>query len=237
MTDCTKCKNRANIKINVLNYCNVCFQEQLKGKIEKQLSRLDQKSSMIFLFPKPHEFFIIKNILNKYFTMKMIHNIELLIQKKYEKFFNLENDLISYQISQLEALDEWENDMEHNKINSIIIEYITKRKFKVACYMNPLESILSYSLEKMCLGDGLGAVENVLEKRHEGFRFINLFCNVKYKELTYFLYLKNFNLCSYKIKSRTKVNNIIRNFLLEIDNKNSLAFFNILNTLKKLNKN
>lgn len=339
MKICTRCDQKANININILNYCNSCFEKQFIAKIENQLKNIDQRTSLMLCFPKSHDFFILRNALQIFFRKKMIKKIyilcvadtniyELLGQEnqlegdindrnmididndksginKFDKncfrssVDSFKEDAVSEDIllkndtknkskedaqnvcvicsnNRVNSNDnnndkntqngenvynrekcdkiyinpvftiveindvalEWEYELKNGIVNKNIQEYCRNRSIKVICFAKSLESILTYALEKICSGDGIGAaksVGNMIDNKNSSeIRLVNLFAGVKEKEIIYYLYLKKY-LRSYKEKIESKTNYILKDFLLEIDNKNGLALFNILNTLKKLN--
>lgn len=66
---------------------------------------------------------------------------------------------------------------------------------------------------------------------------INMFKDIKNKEIQYAGYLlKSFSKYETKKNKKSKTQISVENFIQEIDKNNSLALFNIINTVKRINK-
>lgn len=218
---CTKCKSSPNIKINMLSYCNVCFKEQLFNKVFKQIHKITPSSNVLIILKNSPESPAFCDILNKFFKKRLAASIKL-ITNSIETFQNNELEIckVPFQLN-------------HNIMSDDMINYCKINFIDIVIYSEILEDIISRSLGLICAGNGHGAIHSAHIKQHEDIHILNPFFNIKEKEIMYYMHIENIK--RQKVDTRIDKTHItLRRFLHDIDSRNSLALFNISNTLKKL---
>lgn len=215
---CFKCKGQANIKINVLKYCNQCFVSLFESKLQKNIPKIcSDKSIFVYLADSPVAS-IIHSLIVKNFSNRPI--------KKLEIFSDNQNLII-------EIDNRCKNIIKHDSIHDII-QYSVKNNFDVLFHFESLDSSILNSLQSLCEGKPQEAIESIVFPTQK-IEIYNLLKDIKDKEITYFLYLKGIKRTQENHKL-DDVSKIIQDFLYEIDDKNELAFFNYQNTFRKLSE-
>lgn len=257
---CALCKEKPNIKINCLNYCNSCFLKQLENKVQRNLRKLPYKSKILIYFDGRLSSIILLHILNKLknkkiyffdiFTTKEIYSVD----KEYDY---INNDCEKYEINndyeKIEFNDEYKKNEDYENELYIVIKDILfedpdilDKLTKEIIYKRSDVLLINKTVEEICtsifvkISTGCSIDESDVNdlRIHNKVYIINMYKDIKNKEIQYagFLY-KNLSKFETKIIKKTKTQISVENFIQEIDNNNSLALFNIINTVKKINKN
>lgn len=240
---CFKCGQPSTTVLNVLKYCDLCFISLFESKIQKNIPKLHNDSS-IFIYLNNSSFsYIVLKFLEKNFSGRKFKKVTLYCrnQEILESIntSNDENTTISGQFNiNVEILNNdfsIENERSIKRDNSDIIQYCVENEYNVLIYFESLNCSIVESLELICKGYGSEAVDLFCKNKYKSLEIINIFENIKNKELLYYLKLN-------KIENKTtdkindQIHETISNFITEIDDKNELAIFNIKNTFKKLYK-
>ena len=221
---CTKCEKTPCIRINLLGYCRGCFEEQLLAKVAKHLHGLTPDTRVLLYLSESHASAALCQILEKFFAKRArisvvayCKNRELLIDCSFETCTeDLSDDTV-----------------DNTEPGERVLQYCRDRSIGAVIYQRSLERIIAASLEMLCDGDGLSAVQNTITKSIDGVRLINPFCGVKEKEIAYYMYLNGIRRHG-SHGPVSKVRRALVDFLYETEDKNGLALFNIINTLRKL---
>lgn len=250
---CTLCKEIPNIKINKLNYCNECFYKVIEMKCHKHLRKLPFKSKILLVLKRDISSTVLCNILSKY-KNKAIHlfsifhideeiqNDGLLLQEynfpeigknKYDK------KVPSLNLSELKVLDS----TEIQKIVEItnpegLYDRIIKNEIDYVFYHTDVEEQSMQLFKRLCNGANLTNSLNPnisYTTNNRSVHFVNLFQEIKSKEIVYYAYLNNLRRDPSRIKQPLRgYDSVIQKFVNKIDRDNSLALFNVINTVKKL---
>lgn len=219
---CAKCGRSPKIKINILNYCKDCFLCNFEAKVFRNITRVTPESR-IFVFLEDSCSSIAIQLLLKYFGNRHVSRIEVFCKNTdvipENSMFSVSNRTFDGEAHAFENLQ-----------GSSGLEFCTKYQFDIFMYAESLEGVVCRSMELLCAGMGQKAVENC---GFEDTSTINLFGQIKDKEIAYYAYLKGMA----RVKrgdENNKIRSTLRGFLSEIDSKNGLALFNILSTFKKL---
>lgn len=235
---CALCKEKPNIKINRLNYCNICFIKQLEIKVQRNLRKLPYRSNILIYFDGGISSVILMHILNK-LKNKKIHSFDLFTT---EKFDNLDERYDFINIS-----EEYKNELyrvtkdislgDHD-ISDKLTKYIIDKRSDVLLIHKTVEEICTSIFVKISTGSRIDETDVNDLRIQDKLYIINMFKDVKNKEIQYarFLY-KNLPKFETKINKKTKTQISVENFIQQIDKNNPLALFNIINTVKKINKN
>lgn len=217
--NCFKCKKPANIKINILKYCNSCFVTLFESKIQKNIPKIcSDKSIFVYLKDSPVSI-IISELLYKNFHNRPIKKFEILCENK-----NIKIDLgtnCNYKFKDLSLTE--------------IKKYCLENGFDILFYCQSLNDSIIDTLHFLCEGQPENALKNINMAPCDNLSAYNLILDIKDKEIMYFLYLKGIK-NSIKSQNLNKIDVILSDFLYEIDDKNELAFFNFQNTIKKLSE-
>lgn len=216
---CLKCKKPANIKINVLKYCNSCFVTLFESKIQKNIPKIcSNQSVFVYLRDSPISAIVLE-LLHKNFHSRPI--------KKFEILSENENLKINFGT---ECRHEFTN-----LTQETIEKYCLEKKFDVLLYCQSLNESITNTLHFLCEGQPENAIKSISSPSHSDLSTYNLILDIKDKEIMYYMYLKGINSCP-KPRNMDKIDKILTDFLAEIDDKNELAFFNFQNTIKKLSE-
>lgn len=217
---CFKCKKAPNIKINILNYCNDCFIKMFEGKVFKNITGTTLTTKISVLLRNDNFSMLLHYLLINYFEKRPACNVKIICS----------NEINFSKCSKFEYQQNYKfisnNDLENIFNENFFLES------DLTIVAEPIEILLSKSLGILCKGKGIESVENCIFSHP---KFINIFKDVKLKEISYYIYLKNLNRI-FNLTGLNKTEETLLDFLLEIDSKNSLAVFNVLNTFKKLKK-
>lgn len=239
---CTLCKNIPAIKINILNYCKMCFEKQLESKVLRNLNNLPYKSKILIVLhedvydnillyflnrlknKKMHEF-IIFNPQNKDFGS--YNFFQVITQNSIENLPNIDinNQTGNFNIDILNMLQK-----SHLSFHKILINY----KINVVLYCKSMEDICTDLIIKVSSGVVLDKTDVCDYIFQDSCTFINMFKDIKNKEIQYMSYLQSykFNCTGIKNKKYKSINK----FINEINKNNPLALYNIINVVKKINK-
>ncbi|ELA40927.1 uncharacterized protein VICG_02016 [Vittaforma corneae ATCC 50505] len=232
MSGCSKCKSAADVKINVLKYCNQCFLSFFELKVQRNLHKLHSNSSiLIYLSDSPSSLVAIE-FLNK-----------TLSGRKFKKLciFCRNSLLFKTSIQFVDAEFSPENEYSLKRQSSDVIQYCLENSYDVLLYAESMNQAITGSLLLLCKGQGLDAVSYCSRNQYDSLNIVNIFEGVKQKEISYYLYLKGINDIDAKPRDVLKnkdipVRVVIDKFISKLDEKNELAVFNIKNTFKKLYK-
>lgn len=216
---CAKCGKPPNIKINILNYCKDCFLRNFEAKVFRNITKITP-ASRIFVVLKESSSLVAIHMLLEYFRNRHVSRIEVFCK-------NMDmipkNTMLS---ASRRALDSSVQRLQ----GKAGLEFCIKNEFDTLVYAESLEDVVCGSMELLCAGMGQEAVENC---SFDNVSVINLFKEIKDKEIAYYAYLKG--MARMKCNNENnKVRSTLRDFLSEVDSKNGLALFNILSTFKKL---
>lgn len=249
---CAKCGEMPHIKINTLYLCKECFQKQFLAKISKQLRDLPRNCGVLVCLPEAavvnifchatEGFFAQRRDLKVFLLCENNHSTEALVPGHFMNFVTAvaQDDIFgkgALVLSQLWvklALARRNPEETECDTYSAVIAYCAKQGIRAICMPLPMESCISTSLEFICCGDGTSAVGLLKDGEVEGIRMVNPFSNVKSKELAYYSHVNGIPLGNAQSRTYSKLKPVLRDFLLEIDDKNGLVLFNIMNTLRKL---
>lgn len=261
---CTICKSLPNIKINVLNYCNMCFIKQFEAKIFKNMRNLPYQSKILILIKKKSDL-LLPNVINQ-MKNKKLYFFEIFSTFEYKKNFDFTSVL---DINKNLNINKYKFEVETKKILAYddinFYNTIINKSINVVLHTKTVEEICRNIFKDVLNGKSLTDI--IIEKNNivQNVLFLNVFDGIKNKELQYYLYLhkniayvpsknnetfqiistnfENLNLSNQTSQLSSKIHNsanfdkkqkAIDKFIFEIDKNNTLAFFNIINTIKKL---
>ncbi|KAI4291709.1 hypothetical protein PAPHI01_0983 [Pancytospora philotis] len=222
--DCSKCGEPSHIKINLLGYCNACFEKQLEAKAHKHMMGFPPGSRILLFLSGGPAAAALCSIARAFFSKRGRCTVEEYPSAADDSTIEQNgsgNEGASIQTSS------------HSPIPRCVLEYSRTHGFDAVFYPRVLESVLSSSLASLCAGDGPAAAENASGSIFSGVRAINPFAGIKGKELAYYVYIKKLRRPA-QAQPVPKVELALGRFLSELDSKNGLALFNVLNILKKL---
>lgn len=242
MALCFKCKKTANIKINILKYCNECFLSNIESKLLKNVPKILSDASVLVYLSDSSSSLVLKEAVENLFQ-NMLN-----ISKRSENqtipriLFYSQNTELSLNLAVGNSVDctfSSENDFNIKRANSDVIKYCLDNKIEILIYGQSLDQTIANSLELLCSGEGTRAVECCSKDQYQGasgttLLTVNLLNDIKDKEIVYYLFLKNIRRVRSKTPNDSKVNDILSDFLHEIDDKNELAMYNVQSTFKKL---
>lgn len=238
---CSKCGGPPNIKINMLNYCNGCFETQLLGKIYKSLAGIAPNTKILVYLAESSASAALYDILDKFFRARGHYRVAIFCGDRISKLCEERLDGSSggfYPAATMLSdadLDSGRNEVCNGRAGDGILEYCEKNGVSVIIYQETLEKTLVDSLEMLCCGRGDAAASNMSPEQRSKIKVINPFGNIKDKAILYYIYIRNIERLEGS-QSKNRVKKTLSDFLHETDEKNSLALFNIANTLKKLNE-
>lgn len=218
---CCKCKSTPNIKISILLYCNNCFLSMFESKALRNITKIRPSTRICVFLNESSISIVLYDLIAKFFENRPFK--EVVIYCKNRNIFSA-NDRFSFLDSNL--LDFDFETLTSNKA----LDWIKKEGFDIFVYPEILEYTVAKSLELMCYQDGMGAIDAI---KFDNDKVVNLFKDIKAKEIAYYIYLKNIKIISKKEKI-SEVKKALLNFLSDVDYKNGLALFNIVNILKKI---
>lgn len=223
--NCFKCKKQANIKINVLKYCNSCFITIFESKIQKNLPKISaDKKIFLFLSNSPISLAIYE-IICKNFKNRPIKKLEICSESaEIKNKMKYENTCENITIS-IEPCSNY----------SDALKYCLDNQFDYLIYGESLNESILKSLSFLCEGQAEEAVKNSIGETYDSLKPQNILLDIKSREIMYYLFLKGIKGCASK-KPKNKIDAILADFLCETDERNGLAFFNIQNTFKKLSE-
>lgn len=156
--------------------------------------------------------------------------IVILIPKTVsEPYRRLFKDLVTLSADEVTFLTEEGGSRDYH---SYLPPNLSKTDIFITC--ESLEDLIISSLEKLFLGDGYGAVSSLLPQSISGQALhLRPFSEISNKEISYWLYLEGMRM-KRNPEGQSKMCQVIHEFLLEVQQKNSLVIFNISQALKKL---
>lgn len=231
---CSKCKQPANIKINVLKYCNNCFLESFNNKLQKNLPKIPANAAIFVFFDDSTSSIAANEFFEKSFANRPIERLSFYSRNEIVLQSVFKNSSIAKIVSALPTTST-EEDCFLFKKESSVIKYCLDNSFDILLVNKTLNRVVSTSLEMLCRGQGMDAVYNCSVDRIENLKIANIFENIKEKEISYYLFLKGIQWIK-KNDAQSQVASLLDNFSAEIDAKNELALFNVQSTLKKLYK-
>ncbi|KAM0681310.1 hypothetical protein GINT2_000509 [Glugoides intestinalis] len=231
---CSKCKGVANIIINVLKYCNNCFLESFNGKLQKNLSKIPATASIFVFFDDSTSSIIVSEFFEKSFANRPIEKLSFYSRNEIILESVFKNCPMAKAASIIPA-NSIEEDHPLFKKESSIIKHCLDNSYDILIVNKTLNKLVSTSLEMICYGQGMEAVYNCSVDRVENLKIINIFENIKEKEISYYLFLKKIQ-CIKRKDIQNQVLSLLDSFSAEVDAKNELALFNVQSTLKKLYK-
>lgn len=242
MTVCFRCKKTANIKINVLKYCNECFLSNIESKILKNTPKLHSNPSVFVYLNDSSSSIILKEAIENAFKNTLNISKKSDNQNTSKFIFYSRNTAIlpDSGISDLVDCDfSLENEYNIKRQNSDVIKYCLDNKIDILIYGQSLDQNIASSLELLCKGDGIEAVECCSKDQHQDdsgakLTMVNILNDIKDKEIVYYLFLKGIKRIRSNSLKNTRVHTILSDFLHEIDDKNELAMYNVQSTFKKL---
>lgn len=239
---CIICKEQSKIKINVLNYCDACFIKQFENKIYKNIRNLPYQSK-ILIFVKNKYDLILLNVLNKMknkknyffeifstFTFNNLKIEDVTSVLKINKNHNINEYIFKMETKRILACDD---------LNCLdLINIAIEKSLNVIMYTKTIEEICNDVFKNVLDGKPLNDINVKKINISENVLFINMFDGIRNKEIQYYMYLYKelLNISNGIIKNdkTDKKQRAIDNFIFEIDKNNTLAFFNIINTIRKL---
>ncbi|EQB61148.1 hypothetical protein NAPIS_ORF01285 [Vairimorpha apis BRL 01] len=119
-----------------------------------------------------------------------------------------------------------------------LINIVIEKSLNVIMYTKTIEEICNDVFKNVLDGKPLNDINVKKINISENVLFINMFDGIRNKEIQYYMYLYKelLNISNGIIKNdkTDKKQRAIDNFIFEIDKNNTLAFFNIINTIRKL---
>lgn len=211
---CAKCSEKANVSVNILNYCNDCFLTMLKGKIQKNLHKIRTNANILIYIKNDSFSNAYIELLKEFFDENNRFNVEVFWDEKIlEKFKGLKKS------NPEEFIDESKDNF-HLALN----DYCHKNNIELILFCRNIESLAADSIDLFCSGKGREACEKVKMNDFTGIKTVNPFHDVRAKELAYFCYIKDVER-NKSNKQPNKARVIIENFLEEINTKNNSCGF------------
>ncbi|KAI5172478.1 hypothetical protein PAEPH01_1754, partial [Pancytospora epiphaga] len=95
--ECVKCKNKPNIQINVLNYCNECFLNNIKVKCNKILNGIPHNTPILVYNNACPAGMVLWDILSQFFATRKYYTIitcSTMEFKPYQDFSFAQKDIL-----------------------------------------------------------------------------------------------------------------------------------------------
>ncbi|KAL6122650.1 hypothetical protein NUSPORA_00175 [Nucleospora cyclopteri] len=113
------------------------------------------------------------------------------------------------------------------------LKYAEMNEFNIFYHQESIENILSKSIGYFCQEKPFECLNYIKNCNNNSFTVVNLFQEIKNKEIIYYGHINQFKRQIEKSKFN-KSENAIFNYLVDLNAQNPLALYNIFSTLKKL---
>lgn len=235
---CTTCNTSPNVRINKLDYCNTCFERQLLYKVARNFRGLPPGSRVLVYLD------------GTTFSLAMAHAVSMLRNKSLHRFSVLvsggghddflrglgldrHDDEIDRRLSRL-ALPPADRHG-HNPLPKEVMEAADEIGFDILVFQAHVEQESVIALNSICGGNGVTEYIDMCSPRLCRARVLNVFGGVKSKEICYYHHLNRGAIPTANIsRRRTRAEDTLCRFVNTMENRNSLALFNVLSVVKKI---
>lgn len=215
--ECISCKNKSEIEIKKITFCNHCFSRKLIKKVRQIINTMKNKTILVIV-DGSSLISTALHILNEIFQYRHEYTVSIYFKDQTNKDVIIqESKMAKFKVVNNEK-KEFENLLSQNLIDIIHLETIDDLAYKS----------FSYILN----GEGMKAVNNLTSNIYRPFEKIS-----NYEMMCYY----NINKCKIieliNEKSTSKIEQITKDFLERLNKNNYSTSYNIVETLKKINKN
>ncbi|ADM12610.1 uncharacterized protein Eint_111100 [Encephalitozoon intestinalis ATCC 50506] len=232
---CIICTAAPNIRISNLDYCDTCFEKQFLHKVFRHFRKLPRGSKILLYLDGTLQSLVIAHALSR-LKNRSIHKFSV-ASSFIQELKNYLGDMgFSSWIDLRPESDKYVSSSTRlDPLPRQTIEIAQSLGFDIVVFQADAEIESLIALRSIC--NGLGVSESI-ESYVSGIRGIrveNALNRIRSKEVGYYFYLNRGEIPTTWTKlSMSTMEAALLMFIEKIEDRNNLAVFNILNTVKKI---
>lgn len=216
---CNLCTASPHVRINRLDYCNACFETQFLHKTQRHFRKLSRGSRVLLYIDESLSSLVMAHVVGRLWS-RHLHTFSVLNSHLHTEFFRAQ------------GMEEHHAEICSEGINPVPRSAVDAAEgFDVLVFQADTETEAVMALGSICSGAGLAASLCIPNTKT---RVLNVFAGVKPKEILYYHHLHRTEIPQAAPRRLDGVDGILGSFVRRMECKNSLAVFNILNTIRRI---